>query len=87
MSTDNKNNKPVAVCRSRGIAMSVFENASSGDKGSSFFKVTIQKTYRDKDGEFKTTNSFGQDDLPHIAMLAQRVWQKINDREELADQK
>ena len=67
--------------------MSVFENVGSDDQGTRFYKVTIQKTYRDKDGEFKSTNSFGHDDLPHIAMLAQRVWQKISDREESTDAK
>ncbi len=70
-------NKPVMKFQFRGISASVFENVSkTNGRDSVFYKVAIQRTY--KDGEtFKTTNSFGRDDLPVVSLLAQRAWEYV----------
>ena len=52
-------NGPVKKFRLRGISASVFENQT--EKGQTFFKVTVQRSY--KDGKtFKSTNTFSRDD-------------------------
>lgn len=75
--TQPTSNKPVQKFQLRGISASVFENASkTNGRDSVFYKVAIQRTY--KDGEtFKTTNSFGRDDLPIVSLLAQRAWEYV----------
>ncbi len=68
-------NRPVQRLSLRGISASVFENTT--DKGVPFHKVSITRTYREADGEFKTTNNFSRDDLPLVAELARQAWLSI----------
>jgi hypothetical protein len=80
MANESKANKPLKVIRCRGVSASVFEN-SNGDSKKPFYKVSLQKTYKDGD-DFKTTTSFGRDDLASIAMIAQHTWLYISELEE-----
>lgn len=81
--SETASNKPVHVLRRRGVKVSIFENRS-GD--TLFHKFTIQKTYRDDTGAWKTTASYGRDDAPIIRMLSDRAWEWILDREEQGKQ-
>lgn len=67
--------KPVKVIRLKGLSASVFEN-SSEDSKSPFFKVSLQRTYKQGD-EFKTTTSLSRDDLPIAVLLLNRAWEFI----------
>ena len=80
MAPSNKetNNKPVLKFQLRGLTASVFENHS--ENGSSFYKVSITRTYKDGD-TFKSTSAFGRDDLPLVAELSRQSWLSIMDRE------
>ena len=80
MAKESNANKPLKVIRCRGVSASVFENSSEDGKHP-FHKVSLQKTYKDGDS-FKTTTSFGKDDLASLSMVAQRAWMYISDREE-----
>ena len=74
-------NKPVKAFRLRGISASVFANQAKTDSGvRTFHKVSIQRTYKDGD-EFKTTTSFGRDDLPVVCLLMQQAWEYILETE------
>jgi hypothetical protein len=74
----NENNQPVKKFRLRGISASVFENQT--EKGQTYFKVTVQRSY--KDGKtFKSTNSFSRDDLPLLTEVATAAWREILKRE------
>lgn len=73
--------KPAKVFRRRGIAVSVFANTTEVDgRRVSYHKVTIQRTYRDGLA-FKTTTSFGRDDLPLLRLLIGQAWMFIIDAE------
>lgn len=73
--------KPVRVFRLRGITASVFANQAETKNGDiTFYKVSIQRTYKDGN-DFKTTTSFGRDDLPLVRLLSDRAWQFILDTE------
>lgn len=74
-------NKPVKVFRLRGLSASVFANtAKTNGRETVFHKVSLQRTYKDGD-EWKTTTSFGRDDLPTAQLLMQRAWEFILDTE------
>ena len=74
-------NKPVKVFRSRGISASIFaNNAKSEGRDITFHKISVQRNYKDGD-EWKTTTSFGRDDLPVAQLLMQRAWEFILDTE------
>ena len=76
--TKETSNKPVKQFRLRAISASIFENET--EKGQTFFKVTVQRSYKTKDG-FKSTNSFTRDDLPLVAELVTAAWRDILKRE------
>lgn len=80
--TPSKNSvKPVHVIRLRGITASVFANIAETKTGDvTYHKVSLQRTYKDGK-EFKTTTSFGRDDLPIVRLLTDRAWQFILDTE------
>ncbi len=74
MTEKTESNKPVKSFRLRGITASVFENSS--EDGKSFYKVTLQRSYK-QDDEWKSTNSFGRDDLPLVSLLTKQAWEFI----------
>ncbi len=74
MSEKTDSNKPVKSFRLRGITASIFENSS--EDGKSFYKVTLQRSYKQGD-DWKSTNSFGRDDLPLVSLLTKQAWEFI----------
>jgi hypothetical protein len=74
--------KPVKSFRLRGVSVSVFPNsAKAGNRDVTFYKTAIQRSYKDDDGNWQTTSSFGRDDLPVLEMLAKQAWQFILEAE------
>jgi hypothetical protein len=72
--------KPEKVFRLRGLSSSIFVNTAKSEKREiTYRKVSLQRNYRDDDGEWKSTNSFGRDDLPTLQLLLQRSWEFILD--------
>ena len=82
METSKTPTKPVMVFRLRGVSASIFANhAKKPDRAVPFFKVSLQRTYKDGD-EFKTTTSLGRDDLPIADLLLKRAWVYILEAEQ-----
>ena len=80
--TAQASTKPVQKFRLRGVSVSVFENsAKTKDREVTFYKVAIQRSYRDNDGEWQNTTSFGRDDLPVLGLLLKQAWQYILEAE------
>lgn len=75
--------KPVKKFRSGGVSAAVFENLMDVN-GAQVMRcsVQIQRTYKDKDGEFKHTSSFRENDLPKLALVAQRAYEYLTMKEE-----
>jgi len=44
-------------------------------------KVLIQKSYRDKDGKWQATNSFGINELPKLIMAATKAYDYLTSKE------
>ena len=72
--------KPVKVFRLLGISASVFANRPFKGSNTPFYKVSLQRTYKDGD-EFRTTTSFSRDDLPVADLLIRRAWEFILESE------
>ena len=79
MSNDKEKNKPAQQYRLRGLAVSIFDNTAK-DRDVPFYKVSMQKTYKDGK-EFRTTTSLGRDDLPVADLLLKKAWVWILERE------
>ena len=74
--------KPVKTLRLRGVSVSVFENsAKASNREVTFYKVAIQRSYRDDAGEWQNTASFGRDYLPVMGLLLKQAWQYILEAE------
>jgi hypothetical protein len=72
--TMTTNSKPVKVFRLKGLSASIFANQSkSKDSKTPFYKVSLQRTFKDGD-DFKSTTSLGRDDLPVADLLLKKAW-------------
>jgi hypothetical protein len=68
---------PVKTLRLGRIKAAVWENESDNKK---FYNVTFARTYRDEAQNFHDTESFGRDDLPLVAKLADEAHTFIFER-------
>ncbi len=73
---------PVTTLRLGRIKATVWENTTDNRK---FWNVTFSRTYLDEERRFHDTDSFGRDDLPLVAKLADEAHTFIYKR--LAEQK
>jgi hypothetical protein len=68
--TDANKAQPVQVFRLGRIKCAVWENEADSKK---FYNVTFARTYVDDAKNYHDTDSFGRDDLPLVAKLADRA--------------
>ena len=66
--------KPVDEVRLGALKAAIWRNER--DNGARF-NVTFSRSYRDSDGNWKSTSSFGRDDLLVVAKLADRAHSRI----------
>jgi hypothetical protein len=59
-------NKPVHTVRHRNIKATIWKNDTSNGP---MYKVTIVRSYRDDNSEWKDSHSIGYDDLMNVAAL------------------
>jgi hypothetical protein len=69
--------KPVETFRLGRIKCAVWENEADSKK---FYNVTFARTYVDDAKNYQDTDSFGRDDLPLVAKLADRAHTFIFER-------
>ena len=60
--------KPATAFRSGNVNAAVWEN--TGEKGP-FFSVTFSRPYKDTQGHWKTSSSYGLNDLEALSSLAE----------------
>ena len=63
-------NAPVLTTRIGSIAAKVWKNENDER---TFYSVEISRTYKNKDGNWASTNNFAHDDLLNVAQVAQRA--------------
>jgi hypothetical protein len=75
------NNKPVHEIRLGSVKAAVWINSSATG---TWHSVTFGRLYKDADDSWKTTDSFGRDDLPLVEKVADLVhrWIHANGRQE-----
>ena len=76
-------NKPIRQFRLGRIVAGIFENEHEGN---AFFNVSITRLYKqDSDApDWQRTHSFGRDDLPRVAKVADQAWTWIYERQQNA---
>ena len=68
-------NKPVAEVRVGSVKAAIWPNQT--DSGAIRYNVTFSRIYKDADGNWKSTSSFGRDDLLVVAKVADQAHTKI----------
>ena len=56
---------------------SLFYSAKNENGGKTSFSVSLQRNYKDRNGEWKTTHSFRQNDLPKALLALQKAFEHI----------
>ncbi len=70
------NNKPIRKFEVGGISAAVWENeisTATGDK--TVERITIDRRYKDKDGQWKSTSSFNTTDLPRLRLAIEQAYE------------
>ncbi|MEM7125698.1 MAG: hypothetical protein AAF702_05195 [Chloroflexota bacterium] len=67
-------NKPVYTYRLGSLSATIWQNKT---KKGSFYRTEILRNYRDSDGGWQTSSSFGHEELLNVAKLAERAEEYI----------
>ncbi len=70
-----KQEAPYIIHVGRGIKPKVWTNNASK---STWYNVTFARSYRDENGHYQDADSFGRDDLLHLARAAENAFDYIN---------
>ena len=73
------NQRPTATVRIGAVKAAIWQN-QAGDR--TRYNVTFSKSYRDADGQWKTTHSFGRNDLLVLAKVADQAHSRIVELEQ-----
>ena len=77
------NQKPTATVRIGAVKAAIWQNDVAGKTR---YSVTFSRIYRDAEGQWKTTQSFGRNDLLVLAKVADQAHSGIVDLERTEDE-
>lgn len=77
--SDHQKKTPVETLRESNLNAKIWENEH--DKGVNY-KTTFSRSYQDQDGQWNTTNSFGEKDLLPLMNLAGRSHDAVRELRE-----
>ena len=73
--------QPEKTFRQGSCSAAVFANGiQKNGKTIQMRKVSVQRSYKDKDG-WKNTNSYGINDLPKLALVANKAYDYLTSKE------
>ena len=74
-----KGNFPKKKYRAGAVAATVWENKAKNSQGesNSYQTISLERVYQDKEGNWKSTNSFRVNDLPKVSIVMQRAYQEL----------
>ncbi len=67
--------KPIKKFSAGGVQVAVWEN--EGKEGKQFYSVSIDRRYKDKNDEWKSTNSFKAADLPKAVLALNKAYEYL----------
>jgi len=71
--------RPEKSYRIGAVRASVWKNTRQGKDGKTYEvrAVTIDRTYRDPEGGYRTTNRFSANEIPKAVLLLQRAYEYL----------
>lgn len=80
----NNTTKPVEEVRVGAVKAAVWRNVvDMGNNSRPMYSVTFQRLYRDGENAWKSAESFGRDDLLVLAKVAERVFDRIHELQQV----
>lgn len=75
----SESQRPVKSFRSGAIGVSIWENETISPEGvpTSYKTVSFDRRYKDKNGEWKSTNSLRANDLPKAVLILQKAYEYL----------
>ena len=68
--------KPVKSFRAGAVEAAIFENERTvGGKKLKMFNVVFRRSYKDKDGNWQNSDSFGINDVPKVELLSKKSYE------------
>ena len=83
-----ENNQPIKSFRAGGVRASIFANVQKLEQGRSLttHRVVLDRRYKDKDGNWKSTNGYSENELQKARLVLQLAYQFLAMKEpETAD--
>ncbi len=79
MSQDGSTVKPEKSFRIGAVRASVWKNVRQNKEGKTFESrsVTLDRTYKDKEGNYKSTHRFAAAEIPKAILLLQRSYEYL----------
>ena len=75
-------NRPVDRCRMGAVTVAIWQN--EGPRGRPIYNASVERLYRDAEtGDWKTSTSFGRDDLLNLAKAADMAHTRIHELQTL----
>jgi len=74
-----KGQKPVAKFKAGQVSAALWENEITVKNGhkATMLKATVERRYRDKDGNWKSSSSFSRNEIPLAIYCLQKAFEKI----------
>ena len=69
-----ENNNVLKHIRVGGVEATIWKNTNDARET---FSVTLKRNYKDRNGEWKTTNSLRQNDLPKALLALQKAFETV----------
>lgn len=67
---ESNGNKPVKKFRAGGVSATIWENKNKvGDTEMTFRTINLERNYKDKDGNWKSTNTMKVSDLQKVKIV------------------
>ncbi len=76
---ESEKRMPEKKINAGAIVATVWKNQGNGKSGTfPFYSVQLERRYKDKDGEWKSTNSFRANDLPKAELVISKAFEFIS---------
>lgn len=73
-----KDSLPEKKFRAGAISATIWQNSIEKDgKLASFNSISLERVYKDKEGQWQSTNNFRANDLPKLSLVAQKAYEYV----------
>ncbi len=79
--------KPTKKISAGSISCALWENEAVVDGRSvTMLKATIERRYKDKDGNWKSSNSYGRNEIPLVVYCLQKAFETMVEERSVGDE-